>query len=79
LAPYVLALPSVVAIGALVLWPAIQIGLLSFQNYGLPQVTGVASTDWIGAGNYTAVLSDPEFWLSLRISLVLPYNKGSTP
>ena len=52
------------------LWPAIQIGLFSFQNYGLPQVTGAARTDWIGAGNYTAILSDPEFWLSLRISLL---------
>ncbi len=70
LAPYILVLPSVAAIGALVVWPAIQIGLFSFQNYGLPQVTGAAGTDWIGAGNYTAVLSDPEFWLSLRISLI---------
>jgi N,N'-diacetylchitobiose transport system permease protein len=70
LAPCALVLPSVVVIGALVLWPAIQIGLFSFQDYGLPQVTGAAGTDWIGAGNYTAILSDPEFWLSLRISLV---------
>ena len=70
LTPYLLLLPSVVAIGALVLWPAVQIGLFSFQNYGLPQVTGAAGTDWIGAGNYTAILSDPEFWLSLRISLI---------
>src|ERR1700688_1962783 len=54
LAPYVLLVPSVLAIGALVLWPAVQIGLFSFQNYGLPQVTGAAGTDWIGAGNYTA-------------------------
>ena len=70
LAPYVLLLPSVAVIGALVVWPAIQIGFFSFQNYGLPQVTGAAGTQWVGAGNYTAILSDPEFWLSLRISLV---------
>jgi ABC-type sugar transport system permease subunit len=70
LTPYLLLVPSVVAIGALVLWPAIQIGLFSFQDYGLPQVTGAAGTDWIGASNYTAILSDPEFWLSLRISLI---------
>jgi len=70
LAPYILLLPSMLAIAALVLWPAVQIGLFSFQNYGLPQVTGAAATDWIGAGNYTAILSDPEFWLSLRISLI---------
>jgi N,N'-diacetylchitobiose transport system permease protein len=70
LAPYLLLLPSVVAIGALVLWPAIQIGLFSLQNYGLPQVTGAVGTQWTGLSNYTAILSDPEFWLSLRISLL---------
>jgi N,N'-diacetylchitobiose transport system permease protein len=70
LTPYVLLLPSAVVIGALVLWPAIQIGLFSFQNYGLPQITGAAGTQWVGGANYGAILSDPEFWLSLRISLI---------
>jgi N,N'-diacetylchitobiose transport system permease protein len=44
--------------------------LFSFQNYGLPQVTGAAGTQWVGFGNFTSVLADPEFWLSLRISLI---------
>jgi len=70
LTPYLLLLPSVAVIGALVLWPAIQIGLFSFQNYGLPQVTGAVGTQWVGGANYSAILSDPEFWLSLRISLI---------
>jgi ABC-type sugar transport system permease subunit len=70
LSPYLLLLPSVAVIGALVVWPAVQIGLFSFQNYGLPQVTGVAGTQWVGVSNYTTILSDPEFWLSLRISLI---------
>ena len=70
LTPYLLLLPSVVVIGALVLWPAVQIGLFSFQNYGLPQVIGTEGAQWVGAANYTAILSDPEFWLSLRISLI---------
>jgi N,N'-diacetylchitobiose transport system permease protein len=70
LTPYLLLLPSVAVIGALVLWPAAQIGLFSFQNYGLPQVIGTAGTQWAGTANYTAILSDPEFWLSLRISLI---------
>jgi ABC-type sugar transport system permease subunit len=48
----------------------VQIGLFSFQDYGLPQVTGAAGTQWVGISNYTAILSDPEFWLSLRISLL---------
>jgi N,N'-diacetylchitobiose transport system permease protein len=51
-------------------WPTIQLGLFSFQNYGLPQVTGAAGTQWVGFGNFANVLSDPEFWLSLRLSLI---------
>jgi ABC-type sugar transport system permease subunit len=70
LSPYLLLLPSVAVIGALVVWPAVQIGLFSFQDYGLPQVTGAAGTQWVGVSNYTTILSDPEFWLSLRISLI---------
>src|SRR6516225_8505322 len=70
LTPYVLLLPSVVAIGLLLLWPTVQIGEFSLQNYGLPQVTGVAPTQWVGGANFSAILSDPEFWLSLRISLI---------
>jgi len=70
LTPYLLLLPSVAVVGALVLWPAAQIGLFSFQNYGLPQVIGTAGTQWVGTANYSAILSDPEFWLSLRISLI---------
>ncbi|HEY7918005.1 MAG TPA: sugar ABC transporter permease, partial [Streptosporangiaceae bacterium] len=70
LTPYVLLLPSAVAIGLLLLWPTVQIGELSLQNYGLPQVTGAAPTQWVGGANFSAILSDPEFWLSLRISLV---------
>ena len=70
LTPYVLLLPSAIAIGLLVFWPTIQIAEFSLQNYGLPQVTGVAPTQWVGGANFSAILSDPEFWLSLRISLI---------
>ena len=70
LTPYALLLPSAVAIGLLLLWPTIQIAEFSFQNYGLPQVTGAAPTQWVGGANFSGILSDPEFWLSLRISLI---------
>jgi N,N'-diacetylchitobiose transport system permease protein len=68
--PYLLLLPSAVAIGLLLLWPTIQIGVYSFQNYGILQVRGVQPTQWVGFSNFTSVLSDPEFWSSLRISVV---------
>src|ERR1700721_1311994 len=70
LAPYLLALPSLVVIGALVIWPTIQIGVFSFQNYGLPQLAGASPTQWVGVSNYTHILHDPEFWLSLRLSVI---------
>ena len=70
LTPYALLLPSAIAIGLLLFWPTIQIAEFSLQNYGLPQVTGVAPTQWVGGANFSTILADPEFWLSLRISLI---------
>src|SRR3984957_15141395 len=56
LGPYPLLLPATAVIGALIIWPAIQIGLFSFQNYGLPQISGVLPAQWIGFSNYSQVL-----------------------
>jgi ABC-type sugar transport system permease subunit len=69
-APYLLLLPATAVIAWLVLWPAIQIGLFSFQDYGLAQISGLLPAQWVGFSNYTQILQDPEFWLSLRISLL---------
>jgi len=70
LAPYLLLLPSVAVIAALVLWPTIQIAEFSFQNYGLQQEIGAAPAQWVGFSNYSHILHDPEFWLSLRLSVL---------
>ncbi len=60
LTPYLLLLPSAVAIGLLLFWPTVQIAEFSLQNYGLPQVTGAAPIQWVGGANFSAILSDPE-------------------
>ena len=70
LAPYLLLLPSAAVIAALVLWPTIQIAEFSFQTYGLPQLVGSEPTQWVGFTNYSHILHDPEFWLSLRLSVL---------
>ncbi len=70
MAPYLLLLPSLALIAVLVLWPAVQIGVFSFQNYGLPQLAGAEPTQWVGFGNYSQILHDPEFWLSLKLSVI---------
>lgn len=69
LGPYLLLVPATAVIAALILWPAVQVGLFSFQNYGLMQISGVLPTQWIGFANYSQILHDPEFWSSLKISL----------
>lgn len=69
-APYLLLLPSLALIAWLVLWPTIQIAIYSFQNYGIPQVLGTLPTKWVGFSNYSQIISDPEFWSSLKISVL---------
>ncbi len=44
--------------------------LYSFQNFGLPQLTGAAPVQWVGLANFTTTFADPEFWLSLRITVL---------
>jgi ABC-type sugar transport system permease subunit len=70
LAPYLLLLPSLAGIALVLLWPTIQLGLLSFQNFGLGQLSGTLPAQWVGFSNFTTTLSDPEFWLSLRITVI---------
>jgi len=69
-APYLMLLPATVVIGVLICWPAVQVGLFSFQNYGLMQIIGAQPTQWVGLSNYSQILHDPEFWLSLKISVL---------
>jgi len=70
LAPYLLLAPALVGIGLVLLWPLAQVVVYSFQNYGLPQVTGAAPVQWVGFANFTQTFADPEFWLSLRITVL---------
>ncbi len=70
LGPYLLLLPSLIGIGLVLLWPTIQVGILSFQNFGLGQLSGAPPTQWVGFSNFTNVLTDGEFWLALRITVV---------
>jgi ABC-type sugar transport system permease subunit len=69
-APYFLLLPSAALLVLLLLWPTIQIGIYSFQNYGIPQVLGTMPTQWVGLSNYSQIFADPEFWSSLEVSVV---------
>jgi ABC-type sugar transport system permease subunit len=70
LAPYLLLAPGLAGIAVVLLWPLVQVALYSFQNYGLPQITGAEPVQWVGLGNFSATLADSEFWLSLRTTVL---------
>jgi len=70
LAPYLLLAPALAGIALVLLWPLAQVLTFSFQDYGLPQITGAAPTHWVGSANFSATFADPQFWLSLRITVL---------
>jgi len=70
LAPYLLLAPGLAGIALVLLWPLVQVALFSFQNYGLPQITGAEPTQWLGLGNFSTTFADPVFWLSLRTTVL---------
>ena len=61
LAPYLLLVPALGGLALVYLWPLVQMLLYSFQNYGLPQVTGAAPVQWVGFGNFSSTFADSEF------------------
>ena len=67
--PYLLILPALVVITAILGYPLYRLVALSLQQYGLPELiqrTGV----WIGVDNYTSVLRDDIFWDTLLRTVI---------
>jgi N,N'-diacetylchitobiose transport system permease protein len=76
--PYLLVLPVVAAIVAILGYPLYNLVTLSFQRYGLPELIQ-RHGEWIGLENYRSVLSDPVFWHTLVRTLVFTaVNVGLT-
>jgi N,N'-diacetylchitobiose transport system permease protein len=59
--PYGLLTPALIVLAVITGWPLLQLFIMSFQEFGRAQVFG-APPEFVGLGNYIAVLSDPEFW-----------------
>jgi N,N'-diacetylchitobiose transport system permease protein len=67
--PYLLLAPAVVVMLVLLGWPAVQVIGISFRKLDLGELVR-GELVWVGFDNYTAVLSDPEFWtITLRTVL----------
>ncbi|MEY9861148.1 N,N'-diacetylchitobiose transport system permease protein [Catenulispora sp. GAS73] len=59
LQPYVLLVPAVVLLGAVVGYPLVRLGVISTQGFGLRTlITGRATS--VGGANYTAILHDSQ-------------------
>jgi N,N'-diacetylchitobiose transport system permease protein len=76
--PYLLVLPVLAAIVAILGYPLYQLVVLSFQQYGLPELIQRKGS-WVGLENYSSVLHDPVFWHTLLRTVVFTaVNVGLT-
>jgi N,N'-diacetylchitobiose transport system permease protein len=67
--PYLLILPVIIAITAILGYPLYKLVTLSFQQYGLPELIQKQGV-WIGFDNYASVLRDDVFWDTLVRTIV---------
>jgi N,N'-diacetylchitobiose transport system permease protein len=67
--PYLLILPVLAVIGAILGYPLYKLVTLSFQQYGLPELIQRKGT-WVGFDNYESVLRDSIFWDTLLRTVV---------
>ena len=67
--PYLLILPVVVVITAILGYPLYKLVTLSFQQYGLPELIQRKGV-WIGLDNYSSVLHDEIFWRTLLRTVI---------
>lgn len=74
LLPYLLFLPALLAIGAVLFYPVVQAIVISLRSYYLPKIA-TSGTPFIGLANYRAISEAPEFWRALLFNAV--YTVGS--
>ncbi|GAA2648604.1 MULTISPECIES: carbohydrate ABC transporter permease [Nonomuraea] len=67
--PYVLLVPGLLVIAGLLLYPMVQLVIISFQKFGIAQIRGKAA-EWVGWANFEKVLATEIFWTSLRNTVV---------
>jgi N,N'-diacetylchitobiose transport system permease protein len=76
--PYLLILPVVLTIVAILGYPLYDLGQLSLQRYQLPELIQHKG-EWTGLSNFGSVLHDPVFWHTLERTVVFTIvNVGLT-
>ncbi|WP_231619106.1 carbohydrate ABC transporter permease [Nonomuraea sp. SBT364] len=66
LVPYVLLIPGTLVIVGLLLYPTVQMVIMSFQKVTLRVIRGAAEPEYVGFGNFEAIFGNSVFWSSLR-------------
>ena len=66
---YVLISPSLIVMAVILGYPISRLIYLAFHKYGLDQMIGAPARN-VGFGNFTTVLSDPQFWHSFRLTII---------
>ncbi|MGY1582754.1 carbohydrate ABC transporter permease [Streptomyces sp. MN13] len=69
-APWLYLAPALVLLGALLVHPICQLGLISFLEYTQAQVSGGEPTSFQGLGNYTTLFADEQFWQVLLATVL---------
>ncbi|WP_405453369.1 sugar ABC transporter permease [Streptomyces achromogenes] len=59
--PWLYLAPALAVLGALLVYPVYQLGLISFLEYTQAQVSGGEPTRFRGLGNYTDLFADDQF------------------
>lgn len=67
--PYWLLLPSIVVLAVMLGYPLYRLGVLSMQEFGLPQVFG-REAPWVGLDNFREILTEEYFWTVLWRTLI---------
>jgi N,N'-diacetylchitobiose transport system permease protein len=76
--PYLLVLPVLVAVGAVLGYPLYKLVTLSLQRYGLAELIQ-RKGEWVGLDNFESVLRDSIFWDTLLRTVVFTaVNVGLT-
>lgn len=83
--PYLLILPSLLAIAAVLAYPVYELFKLSFQKFGLAQIIHESNSKlgkpapWVGFANFETAFKDPQFWATLQRTVIFTaVNVGAT-